>query len=91
MNFQDAAITGILNTMSNRIVLPNGTPNPDPKVCMKDLLAKARIGWSQGKKAEAFESVCSGLELCSMGVARLMRDMDTAMKAIAELSKEKGD
>lgn len=70
--------------MSNRIVLPNGAPAPEPKVNMHDLLIKARLGWSQGKKAEAFEAVCTGLELCSSGVGRLMRDMETVMKKLED-------
>lgn len=66
----------------SRIILQDGTPAPEPQVNMKDLLAKARLGWSQGKKAEAFEAVCTGLELCSAGVGRLMRD-------VADLRKKK--
>ena len=70
--------------MSNRIVLSNGTPVPEPQVNMKDLLVKARNGWSVGKKAEAFEAVCTGLELCSAGVGRLMRDMEMVLKKMEE-------
>lgn len=77
--------------MSNRIVLPNGEPSPEKQVCMKDLLITARHGWSVGKKDEAFEAVCSALELLSGGVGRVMRDVETNMKAIAELGKEKGE
>jgi hypothetical protein len=77
--------------MSNRIVLPNGAPAPEPQVCMKDLIEKARKDWSVGKKADAFEAAVTGLELCSRGIARLMRDMETVMKAVDQLSKEKGD
>lgn len=68
--------------MSNRIVGLNGEPTPEPKVGMKDLLVKARLGWSQGKKGEAFEAVCTGLELCSAGVGRLMRDMEEVRKKL---------
>jgi hypothetical protein len=70
--------------MSNRIVLPNGSPSPEQQVNMKDLLEKARHGWSVGKKAEAFEAVCTGLELCSAGVGRLMRDMEQVLKKLED-------
>lgn len=68
----------------NKIVLPNGIPMPEPKLNMKDLLEKARLGWSQGKKAEAFEAVCTGLELCSAGVGRIMRDMEDLRKKVED-------
>lgn len=66
--------------MSSRILLPNGAPAPEPQLNMKDLLVKARHGWAVGKKAEAFEAVCTGLELCSAGIARLMTDVDSLNK-----------
>jgi len=66
----------------SRILTPNGEPAPDPKLNMADLVKKAREGWSVGKKAEAFEAVVTGLELCSAGVGRLMRDMDKLSKKL---------
>jgi hypothetical protein len=67
----------------NRIIGIDGLP-PDPKVGMKDLIAKARLGWIQGKKATAFEAVCTGLELASAGIARLMHDMEELKKKVEE-------
>lgn len=69
---------------TNRIIGLDGMP-PDPKVGMKDLIAKARLGWMQGKKAMAFEAVCTGLELASAGIARLMTDMMEMQKKVLDI------
>ena len=34
------------------------------------------------QEAEAFEAVCTGLELCSAGVGRLLRDMEQVLKKL---------
>lgn len=51
---------------------------------MASLIKQAREGWEVGKKNEAFMAAITGLELCSMGVARLMKDMEAMQKKLNE-------
>lgn len=53
---------------------------------MASLIKQARDGWEVGKKNEAFMAAMTGLELCSMGITRLMRDMEAMQKKLKELN-----